>query len=112
MPKTCPSLKTASRHPPVPMMETADHPLVDDRPIAERFGLAAVRRVSPQALVRARLMKETRKSGTYLYKYDAFGRLVEVSSKTPAAVTKYRYNGLGHRTMWQYDADADEVTCP
>jgi RHS repeat-associated protein len=90
------------------MMETSDHPLTDDRPIPERFGLATVRRNSPKTLARPALIKETGKSGTYLYKYDAFGRLVEVSSKTPAAVTRYRYNGLGHRTMWQYDADADE----
>jgi RHS repeat-associated protein len=45
----------------------------------------------------------------YTYKYDAFGRLTEVRSKaggTPL-VAEYRYNGLGYRIGWHYDADAD-----
>jgi RHS repeat-associated protein len=45
----------------------------------------------------------------YTYKYDAFGRLIEVRSKaggTPL-VAEYRYNGLGYRIGWHYDADAD-----
>ncbi|MCH8825283.1 MAG: hypothetical protein IH984_17440 [Planctomycetes bacterium] len=44
----------------------------------------------------------------YEYKYDAFGRLIEVANTTTQAlVTEYRYNGLGHRIAWHYDVDAD-----
>ncbi len=43
----------------------------------------------------------------YLYKYDAFGRLVEVKTLGSALVAEYRYNALGYRTGWHYDADKD-----
>ena len=45
----------------------------------------------------------------YIYKYDAFGRLIEISTTggSPALVSEYRYNGLGHRISWHYDVDAD-----
>ena len=43
------------------------------------------------------------------YVYDAWGRLKQVKrTLTPfATVTEYRYNGLGYRTSWKYDTDAD-----
>lgn len=45
---------------------------------------------------------------TFEYAYDAFGRLVEGrNTSSHAAITKYRYNGLGYRIMMQYDVDAD-----
>ncbi len=44
----------------------------------------------------------------YEYKYDAFGRLIEVAkTSTEALVVEYTYNGLGHRIGWHYDVDAD-----
>jgi YD repeat-containing protein len=44
----------------------------------------------------------------YTYKYDAFGRLTEVRSRTTTAlVAEYRSNGLGFRTGWHYDATKD-----
>ncbi|MDX2146598.1 MAG: RHS repeat-associated core domain-containing protein [Planctomycetota bacterium] len=44
----------------------------------------------------------------YTYTYDAFGRLVAVRNRSNSAlVAEYRYNGLGFRTGWHYDADAD-----
>jgi RHS repeat-associated protein len=43
--------------------------------------------------------------------YDPFGRLVRttglVVEDVPLHATRYRYNGLGMRIMWQDDADAD-----
>ncbi|GJQ29735.1 MAG: hypothetical protein HBSAPP03_16190 [Phycisphaerae bacterium] len=42
--------------------------------------------------------------------YDAFGRMVAVTGIPGEGVTyieKHRYNGLGFRTMWQYDVDVD-----
>lgn len=42
--------------------------------------------------------------------YDAFGRLRKVLNGPPgesSTIMEYRYNGLGYRTMWNYDADAD-----
>ncbi len=44
----------------------------------------------------------------YKYVYDAFGRLVTVKDTTSATVAEYRYNGLGYRISWHYDADADK----
>lgn len=46
------------------------------------------------------------------YVYDVFGRLVGVKGGIPDEnglpyVAQYRYNGLGFRIMWQYDADTD-----
>ena len=48
----------------------------------------------------------------YEYKYDAFGRLIEVANtSTQALVVEYTYNGLGHRTGWHYDVNGvDGVT--
>lgn len=46
----------------------------------------------------------------YQYTYDAFGRLVSVTDRaTPTAnkISEYKYNGLGFRTGWHYDTDAD-----
>jgi RHS repeat-associated protein len=42
--------------------------------------------------------------------YDAFGRLRKVYNGPVGEsqqIAEYRYNGLGFRTTWQYDADAD-----
>ncbi|HEX2837179.1 MAG TPA: RHS repeat-associated core domain-containing protein, partial [Phycisphaerales bacterium] len=47
---------------------------------------------------------------SYLYTYDVFGRLVLVTdraSPTPNTIAEYRYNGLGYRIGWHYDADTD-----
>ncbi len=44
------------------------------------------------------------------YVYDAFGRLRKVYNGPVGEsqlIAEYRYNGLGFRTGWQYDADAD-----
>ncbi|MDX2148689.1 MAG: hypothetical protein SFZ23_14340, partial [Planctomycetota bacterium] len=39
---------------------------------------------------------------------SVFGRLVAVRNRSNSAlVAEYRYNGLGSRTGWHYDADAD-----
>ncbi|MCH8314975.1 MAG: RHS repeat protein, partial [Planctomycetes bacterium] len=44
----------------------------------------------------------------YEYKYDAFGRLIEIANtSTQALVVEYTYNGLGRRTGWHYDVDVD-----
>lgn len=45
----------------------------------------------------------------YNYKYDVFGRLVEVRDFESTAIARYRYNGLGHRIMWQHDADFNGI---
>jgi len=45
----------------------------------------------------------------YTYVYDAFGRLRQVKSRSDSSlVAEYRYNGLGFRIGWHYDADADK----
>lgn len=50
-------------------------------------------------------------SGYRKFVYDVFGRLVEAQGpevdEVPTYIAKYRYNGLGFRIMWQYDADTD-----
>jgi len=40
----------------------------------------------------------------YVYRYDAWGRLTQVASRTNTSVivSKYKYNGLGFRIGWQY----------
>jgi RHS repeat-associated protein len=43
----------------------------------------------------------------YKFKYDVFGRLVEVKNQSNAVTTEYRYNGLGYRIGWHYDVDDD-----
>ncbi len=48
----------------------------------------------------------------YVYKYDAFGRLVKIfyqltPSDPEVLLAEYRYNGLGHRIGWHYDVDVD-----
>ena len=45
----------------------------------------------------------------YTYVYDVFGRLKTVKTRggSPATVSEYTYNGLGHRIGWHYDADTD-----
>jgi RHS repeat-associated protein len=51
-------------------------------------------------------------SNEHGYVYDAFGRMVEYRSKVSDSITalaRYRYNGLGHRIGWQYDADASST---
>lgn len=42
----------------------------------------------------------------YKYKYDGFGRLKEVKNQSNNLVAEYRYNGLGYRIGWHYDANA------
>jgi len=42
----------------------------------------------------------------YKYKYDGFGRLREVRNQANNLVAEYRYNGLGYRIGWHYDANA------
>lgn len=44
---------------------------------------------------------------SYKYVYDAFGRMVEVKNQSNTTLAKYRYNGLGYRIMWQYDANSN-----
>ncbi len=45
----------------------------------------------------------------YTYVYDAFGRLRQVKNRSDSSlVAEYRYNGLGFRIGWYYDADADK----
>ncbi|MBX3410573.1 MAG: hypothetical protein KF859_11890 [Phycisphaeraceae bacterium] len=49
-------------------------------------------------------------AGGRTFEYDAFGRLVRVRAvfypfEGEDRLTQYRYNGLGFRIMWQYDAD-------
>jgi len=43
--------------------------------------------------------------------YDAFGRMVTatgiIGEEGPVVTARHRYNGLGFRIMWQYDADSD-----
>ncbi len=47
----------------------------------------------------------------HLYINDAFGRLCRVLHEgTGNVVIEYRYNGLGHRIAWHYDADYDADT--
>lgn len=46
--------------------------------------------------------------------YDVFGRMIAVKGGLPDEeglpyIARYRYNGLGFRIMWQYDADADST---
>ena len=48
----------------------------------------------------------TNDAKSYKYVYDAFGRMVEAKNQSNTSLTKYRYNGLGHRTLWQYDANS------
>jgi RHS repeat-associated protein len=42
------------------------------------------------------------------YTYDAFGRMVYTGFGAASGAATYRYNGLGHRIMWQYDVNANE----
>ncbi|MGD9789023.1 MAG: hypothetical protein AB7Q00_07955 [Phycisphaerales bacterium] len=44
---------------------------------------------------------------SYKYVYDAFGRLMEVKNQSNTTIEKFRYNGLGFRIMWQYDANTN-----
>jgi RHS repeat-associated protein len=44
---------------------------------------------------------------SYKYVWDAFGRLMTVKNQSNAVVAEYRYNGLGYRISWHYDADVD-----
>jgi RHS repeat-associated protein len=44
---------------------------------------------------------------TYKYVYDAFGRLRKVFDQSDALVAEHRYNGLGYRIGWHYDANTD-----
>lgn len=47
----------------------------------------------------------------FTYTYDAWGRLVRVNQRTGGAfVARYRYNGLGYRIGWRYDADESGAT--
>jgi RHS repeat-associated protein len=44
----------------------------------------------------------------YTWKHDGFGRLKEVRNRSNSAlVAEYRYNGLGYRIGWHYDAEID-----
>ncbi|NNF64227.1 MAG: RHS repeat-associated core domain-containing protein, partial [Acidimicrobiia bacterium] len=45
----------------------------------------------------------------YEYVFDAFGRLrkIKQTDGDRNVVAEYKYNGLGHRIAWHYDADAD-----
>ena len=45
----------------------------------------------------------------YTYVYDVFGRLKTVKTRggSPVTVSEYKYNGLGFRIGWHYDADTD-----
>lgn len=45
----------------------------------------------------------------YTYVYDVFGRLKTVKTRggSPVTVSEYKYNGLGYRTGWHYDANND-----
>ncbi|MBT8240345.1 MAG: hypothetical protein KJN63_03880, partial [Acidimicrobiia bacterium] len=45
----------------------------------------------------------------YEYAFDAFGRLRKIrqTDGDRNVVAEYKYNGLGHRIAWHYDADAD-----
>jgi len=45
----------------------------------------------------------------YKYIYDAFNRLVKVTTRggSPVTVAEYKYNGLGYRIGWHYDVDVD-----
>ncbi len=44
----------------------------------------------------------------YEYVYDVWGRLRFVKDTSDqGVVAEYTYNGLGHRTGWHYDVDAD-----
>ena len=45
----------------------------------------------------------------FTYKYDAWGRMVSVSTRggSPVVVSNYRYNGLGFRIGWQYHQAAN-----
>ncbi len=45
----------------------------------------------------------------YKYIYDVWGRLRKVTDRSDNLVAEYTYNGLGHRTGWHYDADADST---
>jgi YD repeat-containing protein len=44
---------------------------------------------------------------SYKYVYDGFNRLVKVTTRggSPATVAEYKYNSLGYRIAWHYDAD-------
>lgn len=46
---------------------------------------------------------------TYKYVYDAFGRLRKVFDQSDELVAEHRYNGLGYRIGWHYNANADHV---
>jgi RHS repeat-associated protein len=41
----------------------------------------------------------------YQYVYDAFNRLRKIEDKNGNVLQEYRYNGLGYRIGWHYDAD-------
>ena len=43
----------------------------------------------------------------YKYKYDVWGRLMEVKNQSDTLIAEYDYNGLGYRVHWHYDVDAD-----
>ncbi len=45
----------------------------------------------------------------YKYVYDVWGRLRKVTDRSDDLVAEYTYNGLGHRTGWHYDVDADST---
>ncbi|MBX3382415.1 MAG: hypothetical protein KF864_02795 [Phycisphaeraceae bacterium] len=47
----------------------------------------------------------------YTYVHDAFGRLTAVKTRggSPATVSEYRYNGLGHRIGWRSDTNFDST---
>jgi len=51
------------------------------------------------------------KLGRRGFVYDAFGRMVTatgiIGEDGPVVTARHRYNGLGFRIMWQYDADTD-----
>jgi transposase len=52
----------------------------------------------------------TFKTTEHGYVDDAFGRMTEYRedlNSASSSLTKYRYNGLGQRIGWQYNADAD-----
>ncbi|MBL9030839.1 MAG: RHS repeat-associated core domain-containing protein [Phycisphaerae bacterium] len=52
---------------------------------------------------------QTNDGKDYTYVYDAFGRMRQVKSRSESSpVAEYRYNGLGFRIGWHYDADADK----
>ncbi|MCC7389448.1 MAG: hypothetical protein IT431_11835 [Phycisphaerales bacterium] len=46
---------------------------------------------------------------SYRYVYDIWGRLRKVLDRSDNLVAEYSYNGLGHRTGWHYDVDADST---